>query len=114
MSEKVMGRIRSMFDEIAEIPQIKRGLCWCRTCGAVQKVDGGRAELDALRADKERLDKALAEVLAYWPHQDTLDELDHPDVDRPAPITDTPNIKQLRRWRTALSTPPEESSHDAS
>jgi len=27
--------------EIAEIPAIKRGVVWCRTCGRSQRVDSG-------------------------------------------------------------------------
>lgn len=30
----------SIHDTIAEIPQIKRGMVWCRTCGRSESVSG--------------------------------------------------------------------------
>jgi hypothetical protein len=36
----VKGRIQKMEQELAEIPQIKRGRVWCRTCRRTQKVNG--------------------------------------------------------------------------
>jgi RecJ-like exonuclease len=42
MSERtddVLGRIKAFWDDVAEIPQYKRGMVWCKTCGKSQKVD---------------------------------------------------------------------------
>jgi len=36
----VLPNIHGMFSEIAAIPQIARGLVWCRKCGKEQKVNG--------------------------------------------------------------------------
>lgn len=30
-----------LYEKIADIPQIKRGIVWCKTCGRSQKVNGG-------------------------------------------------------------------------
>lgn len=35
----------SLYNDIAEIPQIKRGLVWCRTCGRCESVNGARATM---------------------------------------------------------------------
>ena len=34
---------KRMYDETAEIPQIKRGIVWCTKCGRSQRVNGSMA-----------------------------------------------------------------------
>lgn len=34
-----------MYEDISEIPQIKRGLVWCRTCGRCESVKGAEATM---------------------------------------------------------------------
>lgn len=35
----------SLYSDIAAIPQIKRGMVWCRKCGASMRVNGERRTL---------------------------------------------------------------------
>lgn len=37
-------KLTSIHDSIADaVPQIKRGVVWCRTCGRSERVDGANA-----------------------------------------------------------------------